>query len=359
MANTFRNSGEIGLKKSIGMNAGTATAFEINSAYVFEVSGDVLGIRFCSPVTQVNGSLLLYAMPDSMAGAPTWKAELRAGAGAGEIAGKPDAGGAQLALSDELTAPADDQWCVFTFANVSLTVGQFYWLNIHNTHALPLANYASWYYRGACDAHDLGVYSYLFSAYASTDGFATSGAEISTNIPTVTIKFNDASVMGFGYIGAEAHANDANYRGNRYSIPGKMSVNAIVSNLSLSTLNAVKVYNAAGDTMVSTTLDECGEDNGAFLAATELTGGTAYDYVFGVSGASTYGTIYNMVEAEGDVPADVKATAPAAYIDGTPGSFTVNTSKIFRMCVSYEDIPTVSAGGGLLRHPGTSGGLNG
>lgn len=363
MANTFGNSGHVGLMLPVGVDAGVATkALVLDSNFILGTSGDAIGIRFCSPVTQVNGALLFYAMPDDNAGAPTYIATLHDSAIAGGTPSIPKAG-AVLATSDTLTDPADDTWPVFTFANVSLTAGSFYWLIIQNTHATPASNYGSWYTRGAADAHALGAVQYLtpLSAYTSADGFQT-GTLSASGIAPVVIKFNDNSVMGFPYIVAgAAHASNTNYRGNRLTIPGSVICNGLFLNGGVAAMNFVGIGDGAAAAVVSKTVDECGEDYGAYFEPTTLVAATAYDYVMGFGAASTTGTIYAMIIAgqEANVPADVLAAAPCTYVDGAGLDSLTNTPSMILgyQVIAFQDVPAAS-GGGLIRHPGMSGGLN-
>jgi len=75
---------------------------------------------------------------------------------------------------------------------------------------------------------------------------------------------------------------------------------------------------------------------------------------------NTAGTIYNMGEAEGNVPADVIACAPigtVGYVDGTLGSMTLDTSKIMAVSLIIDNFPAISGGGGggYWSTPGNAG----
>lgn len=353
MANTFRQA-QSGIALGFGQDAGTATkALVLDSAFVLGTSGDAIGYRFCSPVSQTNGALLLYAMPDDKAGTPKYTCTLHDSAAAGGTATIPKAGAA-LATSDERTGPADDEWDVFTFAGVTLVAGSYYWLILQNTAADPTTDKGAFYTRGALDGHyHAGGQIYAYSpirCYTSTDGFQTSAHSADGAAPVV-LKFADGSVTGHPYIGSAAHASNANYRGNRLTIPGAIVVNGLWTTNGVAAMNACTVYDGAGTSVATKAIDEVGEDHGAFLPATTLTAGTAYDYVVGFGSASTALTLYNMVEAEANVPADVKAAGIATYVDGaTPGSFTADTSTICgQLVITYQDIPAASGGRPELR----------
>lgn len=355
MANTFGNSGQVGLMLEIGLDAGTATKFTLDSAYVYETAAkDAIGIRFCSPVTQANGALLLYAMHDDTNGTPKYKCELRKGAAAAGADTKPEAGGAVLVTSDERTSPTDDRWEVFTFAGVSLTAGSYYWLVIYNSAADPPNHYGSWYIRGSLDGHGFsgGQHNYRTALrfFTSTTGFTTGSAQ-GDGIAPVVIKFADGSVMGFPYIVAgAAHASNTNYRGNRKTIPGNIVVNGLFYNSGAAAMNFVGIGSGAVGAVVSKTLDETGEDIGAYFVATTLTGATAYDYLYGYGSNSATAIIYAMIAAgdEAAIPADVLLAAIASYVDGAAlNTLTATASMILGgMVIAYQDIPAAAGGGG-------------
>ena len=342
--------------------AGAATdSANIDTAFVFETSGDAFFVRFNSPVSQSSGTLTIYLyIPTGAAnvtGTPTYQMHVRnAYSGSGD-ADRPATGGSSISSSPSTLTlgDADEGTWVSMSCTVSLTLGHGYYVLVTNTHCTPASNYAVFRYRGAFEG---------FSAHASihmnggftTDGFATDPTVLTAAgaMPTVVLKFDDGSLIGNPYVVSDgSHANNSNDRGNRFTTTEDVVVSGMSRPPATSAFQAATIYTAGGASVVSAAGDAHAEagSNGMYrFAPTTLTGGTAYDCVIDFASNSASGTIYSMGQAEGSVPADVKSCRPwsIAYVDGaTPGSYTVDTSKLLlNVCVLVDDAPAIAGGSG-------------
>ena len=348
------------------MDSGTAAdSPAIDSAFVFETSGDCFCARLVAPVSQSAATITLYVYAVTTTGTPDFQLEVRNGySGSGDV-DRPETGGADLASSPSTLSlsNADDGTWVSLTATVSLTVGLTYWLIVKNTHATPASNHTLFRYNGTIDAWggtsvagNTGGRSGLVAGYnTNASNFGGADATLSGGVGSVVVKFNDGTLLGQPYVGTDsAHASNTNSRGNRFTMSHNMVISGMKGTIT-SALSGGAVYAASGGATLASSAGDGGVEAGTvgglyrFAPATAASG-TAYDYVSTFASASTVGTILTMGEIEANVPADVLACRPfsAAYVDGaTPGSFTADTSKIL---LSFgplvDDFPAASGGSG-------------
>lgn len=352
----------LGVSITIAEDAGSETAYQVDSAWVFETSGEAVFLTFISPVTQSSGTLDFYAhVLGSVTGTPTYKAELRNGAGAADDPDRPESAGSALATTGNVT-PSADRWSTFSFTGVSLTEGQTYWIVIYNSHATPASNYCSWVWRGALDSnnYNLNMHPMFISGY-TINGFTTDPSLLTGTAPMV-VKFNDGSIIGNPYTEASSHAGDTNDRGFRLNLTASLKIFGFGVGAGTTAVSGFEI-NQNTTNILTVTSDIYAETRSERILFDEITlsASTDYDFVITFGSASTAGTIYYMGETSGNLPADVLACKMIeGYVDGTtPGSYTLDATKTISGAVIISDIVAGGAGGGMITHPGMSGGMRG
>ncbi|MDH5244847.1 MAG: hypothetical protein OEW98_00235 [Betaproteobacteria bacterium] len=324
----------------------------IDSAFTFESSGDVYAIKFVSPVAQTSETLTVYAFVTAVTGTPSFSLEVRKGYQGTGDSDRPETGGANLASgASTVSSPSATTWVTFT-CTVTLTLGDVFWILIKNTHATPASNHATFCTRGSLDSTTqmLFVNAYIFQAGYSLDGFTTDPTMNNNAMAPVVLKFGDGSLMGCPWVGSTNHASNANNRGVRV----QFSEDVVVSGLLTNIVNAAYSTGLAIYQNGSTVLTEGGDyaiianNNPQFrFAPTTLSGGVAYDVVLTFSNNATQGVFYHMGQAEGSVPADVKACLPSYLIgsvDSATSSFTPDTSQTMFVALLVDDNPAIAGG---------------
>lgn len=360
MADNLSRIVDAGLTAFTDTGAASSTP-SLDSAFVFETSGDVFGVHFVAPVGQSSATLTFYAYCTAVTGTPTFEMEVRNEySGSGDV-NRPETTGSDLASSPNSVSPTANTWSTFT-CTVSLTVGSTYWIVIKNTHATPASNHAQWRYRAQLDSWVAGNQS-AFRGYYTLNGFTTDPT-LSPVQGSGVVKFSDGTIVGNPYISSASHASNSNSRGMRFIFTEDVTCSGGQHNATSSALSAIMLYTGAGATVASRTASALDKalTTPVRWASVTLTGGTAYDFVTEYGSATTTGTVYDMGEAEGSLPADVLACRPysCAHVTGaTPGSFTVDNSKLIQHGLYLDDHPAIAGGGGILIHPGMSGGMRG
>jgi hypothetical protein len=161
-----------------------------------------------------------------------------------------------------------------------------------------------------------------FLAFESTDGWTTDGTSRTNDGPYVA-KFSDGSVIGNPYVKSTTHANNTTDRGTRFNFAVPMVVSGVYIGVVSSSLSAIKIYQGASE-VASLTPDLNQKNNigwAYFDASLTLTANTAYDFVYKLSGNSTFGP---RIDADASPPADVLLAMPTNQkcVDGTAGSYT-------------------------------------
>lgn len=340
------------------LDTGTPTSSaNIDTAFVFETSGDAFAARFVAPESQSAATLTFYAFCTALTGTPTFQVEVREGYnGSGDI-DRPRTGGSNIGSSSStVTSPAANTWVSWT-VTCSLTAGDVYWVLVKNTHATPASNHATFQYRGALDSIASGAIvtpqQYFALGGYTTDGFATDPTVSTASIGTWVIKFSSGALLGMPFVASSAHASNQNSRGVRVQFTEDVVMSGVISGIAASA-TGVSIYQG-GSLVVSEAGDSSSASRPVYrIAPITLTGGTDYDVVitFGVN--STQGTFYTMGQAEGSVPTDVKACMPSfivGAIDGAGPTFTPDTSQLQLLQLIVDDNPAIaggSSGGGPL-----------
>lgn len=336
-----------GFVASIGLAAdpGVQAAYEVNTSYVFEASGEAVFCAFVSPVTQVSATLTFYMYATTLSGSPTYKMEVRNGPGSSDPADYPEAGGSALATSSDVS-PINNRWSAFT-VTVSLTKGQQYFCILYNSHASPSFNRVSWVYKAACDYHNPTINTFLYERGLFVTGYTPNGFSASiiysSGLGAAVIKFSDGTIIGHPYISSESPASSLNDKGNRISFAENIKVFGHGSIYTNSDLSSFNIYQN-DRSIASVSADRWAQERSCtgIYGQTELIKETDYDFVLKIGVSSVYGVIYTMGEAEEDLPVDVLACRPSGvggYVTGsTPGSYTVDSSKLFPMQIFIEDL---------------------
>ena len=362
MAFTYSRASSFSLLGAVDTGTVTSSA-TLDTAFVFETSGDAFCARFVAPVSQSSATLTFYAFITAVTGSPTFQIEVREGFdGSGDV-DRPRTAGSNIGTSSStVSAPSVNTWCTWTIT-CSLTRGDTYWVLIKNTHGTPASNHATFQIRGALDSGSApgATVAYLGIAGSTIDGFATDPV-INTNGPgTWVIKFGDGSLLGFPFVTSTAHTSNANNRGNRFVFNTDVTISGIVTQILSALLSGVAIAQG-GTVLVSETGDASTANaagKGVFrFAPTTLTGGVAYDIYFTFSGSATSGPFYGMGQAEGSVPTDVKACMPGYFvgaIDSATTTFTPDTSTIQLMLLILDDFPAPPTGAEIAEAVWTRG----
>lgn len=293
-----------------------------------QLSGPVtgLGTKISSPVTQVSGTVDVYAFLQSKNANPTGiYCTIYAGPTGAENVACPDISGVIIGVtSADISAQGTNTWTRFPFTGVSLSGGLTYWTVLNNNTSTPITNNATYLNRG----YNGNSASARFLSYITTNGFLTSptvGAA-GTDFPIV-IKFNDGSVFGNPYVQLASHANDANDRGNRYRFNAYTVVNGLFFGMQPgANCTGIKIYQGVNE-LVSITPDLNQLANAVpiyFSNSITLAPGIDYDVVAKFS--TNTSSVGSRVMPGAGAPDDVYSCMPTglSYIDGaTPGSYTV------------------------------------
>lgn len=331
----------------------------IDSAYVFETSGDAFVVRFQAPTPQTSDTLSVYLYCSAVTGTPDFSMDVRNAASSGD-AQRPAAGGSVISSSpNTVTLGAGDvnTWVGPFTCTVSLTRDAGYFCIIKNTSADPVNNHAAFRYRAALDSFNFMASTPLLQMFGA--GFTTDGM---TSDPTMSFasgsggaavaKFADGTLIGNPYVSDDsAHANNQNDRGNQFTFTEDVEVVGVFGGSSVSQMSHLEINKSSDGTNVvqiaTTYFSETGGSAAGWCAPVTIPGGVAHDYVSVFGSNSTIGSAYTMGEALANVPADVLACRPfsCAYVDGaTPGPYTtVDPSRImFYTSPIIADFPAIA-----------------
>jgi hypothetical protein len=328
----------------------TAASYQCDSAYTFESAGKIVFCRFVSPVSQTAGALTVYAYPSAVTGSPTFKAEIR-DANDDTNANRPDTGAAALAVTADVS-PTAGAWSTFTFSGVTLVEGKTYFISVYNTHATPASNYTNWTYKPSLMHGSFGT-PYMFTGGYSADGYATNPSMAGNTAPFV-LKFDSGRILGDPYVSSTAHTSNANHRGQRFNLPISVKINGIfIYHAATTAITEYRIY--SGASLIQTATAYFATSVGAgFLSFADITLAASTDYdLVAVPGSSTTAvTYYTTGSAEGSTPADVLSCrygATGGYVDGaTPGSYTLDTSRIAPFALYVSELPVSAGSGGGL-----------
>lgn len=341
-------------------SAGTAgNTVAIDSAFLFETSGDAFFAQFVSPITQSSATLTFYAYVMAVTGTPDFQLHVRKAAqGSGDV-DRPETAGSSISSSPStLTLGAGDvgTWVSLT-CTVSLTAGETYFAIIGNTHATPASNHATFRYRstmGAFGAAGYDLWNEACLAGYTSSGFTTDPTVTSVGPGTFVLKFSDGTLLGFPYVDSAGHANNTDDRGIRFTPTEDVVISGLGFGYLLGAVTEdLSIYTSAGAVVLDVPIDTSPMysvgSNHSFLrfAPITLSGGTSYDIVERSTTSRGSGTLYTMGEIEANVPADVLACRPPfSFVGGaTAGSYTADTSTIFRVGLLVDNLPAISGGG--------------
>ena len=338
------------------VDTGAKTSLSLDSAFVFETSGDVVFTRFSSPVAQTNGALTVYAFVEAVTGSPTAVrcAVYNGAQDPSDDQDRPEAGGSALATSGDVDASsAAGTWITFSLSSLTLVESQTYYVIIFNATGTPGSNYPDIAHRGYVDAANPSQRGGQgFIAAFTTNGFSADPTSAQpARLAPICIKFNDGTLMGNPYVDNVAHASNQNDRGSRFTFTEDVTVGYVIWNTVDTNIANFEINKASGgDNIVTVTLDRYlrVDTNHARFSPVTLTGGVAYDFVLTAGANDTFGTIAFMGEAS--PPADVIACRiGGGHVDGTtPGSYALDTTKFFLVTVLIDDNPAIAGGGGSV-----------
>lgn len=305
----------------------STTNFDLNGAFSFGVSGTALGIKFISPVTQINGTFDNYLYLGLKTGSPTTtQVDLYTGPVGADDPQRP---GSTLLCSTTtdisgLTAPV---WATFNLTGCSMTAGLTYWLVVSNNSATQASNFPSYRTRGL----NLAV-TWRFSGFSTTTGFTTDPTLLfSAAEPGWVAKFADGTITGQPYVVSTAHASNTNDRGIRFRFNGPVRVRGVGIGVTNTSLVNLKVYQGAN--LLDTIALDLNQKNNAgtyiyFTKPITFQANTDYDVMLtNISGSTT---VLLRLDAGTSPPADVSASMlqNMSYLDGTvPGSYTATVGQ--------------------------------
>jgi len=330
----------------------TITGIALDSAFIYETSGDAWYIRFDAPVGQTTDTLLCYVYCSAITGLPTdVRLALYNGPTAGNDPDRPENAGSPLGTSGAVDlSGAGSTWVTFTITGVSLTQGECYYLILDNRTATPGSNYPTILYKGRFwaggdMAHD------LFRSGYSANGF--SGDPTIGTAAIGVVKFADGTLLGSPYASVGSHANNQNDRGVRVQFSEDVVVSGAAWGQTATYFVNFEINAAVGGANLVTKVLNVFDGQqfaGCRFAPATLLGGVAYDCVLTLdSSRTTVPNMFAMGEAEGSLPADVLSCRPQgwAHVTGaTPGSYSVDTSKWMRLSLVIDDNPAIAGGGG-------------
>lgn len=358
----------------------TATTFSLDAAYVHYTSGKAMALGLIAPVTQSNGTLTVYLYCSAVTGAPTdVRCALYDGPSGSMDADRPTSNAATATSAAVDCSASAGHWVEFSLTGVSLTVGQTYYLIFDNRTASPDANYPTFQLRsvvpGGTWVNSSALQKALFSC-TTTVGFSAD-ATYAVGTPAAVVVFDGGEIIGNPFVKTDTHASDTADRGLRFTPTENLTISGFVTELASGTIALTgKVYASTGGAALASVTADRGNSvssgqgyTGTLFrfAPITLVGGTTYDLVVSVASATALASIATMGEAS--PPAAVQACVwpGLAYVTGTtPGSYTADATKVFRMAVIVDDNPAVSSAtlpdakyvyGGVDRGDGVTGTL--
>lgn len=324
----------------------TKQTISIDSAFVFETSGDAWFVRFVSPVSQTTASLTLYVFCDSETGSPTdVRVAAYNGPAVADDADNPESGGSELGVSGAVDFNGTGgTWVAMTIASVTLVEEQSYYLVVDNRTGTPASNYPTLVTRGFLR---LLPYSYFGGGF-TTDGFLGAAPSIVNGLSAV-IAFGDGSLLGNPYPTSNSEGSSSDDIGNRFLFDEDVIVSGEVLGTAADQWRIFEINAASGGAnQITATRDRNArmKASGTRFAPTTLTGGTSYDCVI-VKNTAHNTTVAYMGEISGNLPADVLACRMngAGLVSGTtPGSYTLDNTKFLPMELYLDTNPAISGG---------------
>lgn len=338
-------------------DTGTFNGFLLDSEYTYESGGDVVAVRFSSPVTQTSATMSFLVWCTAITGSPTLNAEVRLGSDTTED-DRPQASGATIGTPGSDQSPTANNWVKFTFTGLTLAADNVYYIIVKNTHLTPGSNNASicsqgkirGRYKGGASTGGLNA-----QLVTSTNGFATDPSVPNYHATPFNITFDDGTYICNPYVDTLS-VTASDFTGNRFvlaageqittsgvliNIPGSSSVDGAIA----------RIYEGA--TIRAEANGYRDHVNGPFSARWvpyTMVGPGTFDVVYEPAFGSGN---HNCFDAAGGVGATVPTEVSDALIpfvtgvvNGTPGSFTFTANAVCTLPLIVDDLVTVSAGGG-------------
>jgi hypothetical protein len=324
-----------------------STAQALDSTYNPTVSGDAVCIGFFTPESQTSGSLTLYAWLKNRVGNPTnvvaWLCPPQTSYPARPL-GTPNAMSGSVNCTDVPTSGG--AWKTFSFASVSLTAGQRYYLVIHNATTTPASNYVSAAYSGGASVGTAAYLDRLWQGGYTSNGFSSDPSGTPGGLVPGVIRLASNRLFGSPFVDWDSVVSSTSDRGNRIRLPVPVYVAGVAAYVSVSsTLSGARVYR--GTTLIATATvsnyDKITAPILMFDAPVRLEANVDYDVVYTVSSASTFGARLYM--GTDTPPADVAACVPTvtgakwSFISGSPGSYTVDATRLACMGLIVAGLP--------------------
>lgn len=346
---------------------GTLTSFLVDSAFVFETSGDFVGTHLVAPIAFTSIEVYFYCTADSGT-TSSFNIQMRNGQGASGDVDRPETGGSTIGTPGtavDCNGAANTWVGPFSITGITSTVGDDYFILLENLSGTPGTDNANFAIRAAMDGLGSSSTGAMIHGVSGTDGFMASDPTVSASQFPGLVKFNDGSYIGNVYVEDGASSSGTNWRGNRITFDEDTVVSGLRIIASSGSLDGALVRLYEGSTQRATVTMNRVQAQRATIAprfdAFTCVGGTAYDFVVQPASSSTVISAYDM--GQGTIPADILAGGfyqTTAVEGATPGSFTESTDKAFKVVVIIDSHPAVAGGsGGLITHPAMNGGMNG
>ena len=357
---------------------GGLTGFQIDSAFIFETSGDYVGTRFVSPVSQTSGTLSVYAYvtADNGQANTDFNVQVRNGPTASGDSDRPEAGGSTIGTMGtaiDLNGVGAG-WATFSdITALTLAVNSVYYAIVENKAVTPGTEHATICRRGAMDGNygSSGFAHVLCRLVYNTNGFA---ADPNLGfISPVIVEFDgghaSGEVIGNPYIDTVSLTSSTNYRGNQL----KFDTDVIVSGVwfedagSAYASGTVGIYDTSGNELglSETSINYVQRNEKVAVRFTPFTisAGTVVNVVAKPGSSDPGAAIYTM--GSGTIPAAVKACGVpnAGFVNAstTAGlTATLNTEQLSPLGLIVDNFPTVAGGGGsasVLGQVGLKGGM--
>jgi hypothetical protein len=351
-------------KPQVGLSSSNAaqTAVALSNNYVYNTSGNAIGARVNLPVAKTLNTI--YYFITAHTGTPEVIFELR-----DDSANK---AGTTLHASANST-PGGTGWKTFTGLSFVMTAGTKYWAIVGDND-------------GATDggatvlrsvAGNASIDQHFYNGFSTTDGWfsvQTSAAVVGS----ILFDFSDSTTMGWPITAQTASTNNTNRRGWNLSTgltaPTKI-LGMVTFATALTNASGIEAYEGAtlpgGTTAANGTVSLYTAGAGAlagFVFDTPTAGyysapsTTAIRIVFTFSGNST--SVLHMQIGSGATAATRRCLWGGggfyyAGANGTTDWSNDNTDEQPFANLIIEDQIASAGGGGLLVHPGMTGGING
>ena len=355
-------------------NAGSGARANVllNAAFVNAASGAAIAVRYMAMTADPIDEL--YVFMDAFAGTLgniTMAAEIF-----NERAALPARPGATSRDTSTATAmpAAADQWIKFTFGTpYTPAVGEILWLVAYNTAAAPATDYPQIMSATTGSIADPGGVGPMMG-YSTADGFTTNGT-LQPETPFIVKQGSSYFGQPFTQRNPSPYTSNSLERGMQITLDEDVVVvgalfDSIVAFASLRILAdatapggaALNSYDLSG-VANQTTQDYCG--GLIFPTPVTLSGGTTYKVTLTFSANTqlpvglqiedyaSFATMFDTLRGY-----DTMILSWSVLDDGA-GGWTINKSLVPMIKLIVQSFPAIVGGGGMIVHPGMSGGFRG